>query len=97
MRVRPSCVAAWRAAQSVGCPTAVARSLVRAAASVGASRKRSVLSSQRSVRVSIELTRTELVGSVDDLTAATANRVFGEFGFKPMANILREFVAEVRR
>ena len=49
------------------------------------------------VRVPIEVTRTELVASIDDLTAATANRVFGEFGFKPMANILREFVAEVRQ
>jgi hypothetical protein len=43
------------------------------------------------------LTRTELLASGDDLTAATANRVFGEFGFKPMADILSELVAEVRR
>jgi hypothetical protein len=49
------------------------------------------------IRLPIEVTRTELLASVDDLTAATANRVFGEFGFKPMANILSELVAEVRR
>jgi hypothetical protein len=49
------------------------------------------------IRVPIEVTRSELVASVDDLTAATAKRVFGEFGFKPMANIIRELIAEVRR
>jgi hypothetical protein len=49
------------------------------------------------IRLPIDVTRTELLASVDDLTSATANRVFGEFGFKPMANILSELVAEVRR
>ena len=49
------------------------------------------------IRLPIEVSRTELLAGVDDLTAATANRVFGEFGFKPMANILKELVAEVRR
>jgi len=49
------------------------------------------------IRLPIEVTRTELLASIDDLTAATANQVYGEFGFKPMANILRELVAEVRR
>jgi hypothetical protein len=49
------------------------------------------------IRVPVEVTRTELLASVDDLAAATANQVFGEFGFKPMANILKELVAEVRR
>jgi hypothetical protein len=49
------------------------------------------------IRLPIEVTRTELLASIDDLTAATANRVFGEFGFKPTANILSELVAEVRR
>jgi hypothetical protein len=40
------------------------------------------------IRLPIEVTRTELLASVDDLIATTANRVFGEFGFRPMVNIL---------
>lgn len=49
------------------------------------------------IRLAIDVSRTELFASTDDLTASTANRVFGEFGFKPAPNILKELVAEVRR
>lgn len=49
------------------------------------------------IRLPIEVSRTELLASTDDLTANAANRVYGEFGFKPAPNILNELVAEVRR
>lgn len=49
------------------------------------------------IRLPIETSRTELLANPDDLTASAANRVFGEFGFKPAPNILNELVAEVRR
>jgi hypothetical protein len=34
---------------------------------------------------------------VDEAAQHGANQVFGEFGLKPAANILRELVAEVRK
>ena len=49
------------------------------------------------IRLPIEVSRTELLASTDELTANAANRVFGNFGFAPAPNILKELVAEVRR
>lgn len=49
------------------------------------------------IRFSLEASRTELLTNTDELTAKASNRVFGEFGFKPLDNILRELVAEVRK
>jgi hypothetical protein len=49
------------------------------------------------IRLPMDVSRTELLASTDDLTASAATRVFGEFGFKPAPNILKEFVAEVRK
>jgi len=49
------------------------------------------------IRLTIDVSRTELLASTDDLTASVANRVFGEFGFTPAPNVLKELVAEVRK
>lgn len=49
------------------------------------------------IRLPMDVSRTELLASTDDLTASAATRVFGEFGFKPAPNILKELVAEVRK
>lgn len=49
------------------------------------------------IRLSLEVSRTDLLGRTDDLVTVAANQVFGEFGFKPLPNILQELVAEVRK
>lgn len=49
------------------------------------------------IRLALEVSRTELLASTDELTSSAANRMFGEFGFAPAPNILKELVAEVRK
>lgn len=40
------------------------------------------------IRLPVEVSQTELLARVDDLTASAANRVFAAFGFRPALNIL---------
>jgi hypothetical protein len=44
-----------------------------------------------------ELSPLELLAQTDGLIAAAVESIFNEFGFKPSANILKEFIAEVRK
>jgi len=44
-----------------------------------------------------ELSRLELLAQTDGLITAAVESIFNEFGFKPSANILKEFIAEVRK
>ena len=49
------------------------------------------------IRLHLQLSRSELFGQVDALIFDAAVQVFGEFGFRPEANILKDIISEVQR